>query len=643
MKRAWLVLVLGSCAPSTQITFDLRTDVPCGEYELVSLTVAPVGQIEARDPVATTAACSPSGTLNVIGTYAVVPRGEPIDLTARVVMALKGVDLEARCTGKKVEKGCITARRTVGFVPRRGLVVPIELNLVCEGVTCDEDSTCNRLGRCVPARVDVSACEGDLCAGTVPVSDSNERDRLPVSETRSFWTAEPATVQGDGVQEATLRLDLRDANGTPIPAALVSVSATGEDARFRLTGNVTDDAGVFVAFLSSRVVGPRQVVAQVESARWETTVTFVPPDGGLAQGLLVAAVSGGERHTCALSRDGGVWCWGQNQYGALGLENPQGPVTTRATPVPLVPGPVVGLATGWATTCGWSSTGQTWCWGYDSAFELGIEDGGSRQEFLPSPAMGGRAVRKVALGRLFSCLLDLDGGVFCVGNNTRGELGQMTATPPLMNLVPVPDVEANVIDLAAGMNHACAVLQDGGAFCWGSNTHDQCGARSPNADPALPEPVQGLPAVRAISAGGTHTCALSVDAGVWCWGNNASGQLGIGSMSFGGPLPEAVQGLSSGVKAISSGQDHMCALLENGLVRCWGGNYSGQLGEGSVQNSGVPVDVRRVSSVTGLGCGYQHCCAMTGVGLRCWGYNGYAELGDGTTNNQPIPVNVPPP
>jgi alpha-tubulin suppressor-like RCC1 family protein len=127
-----------------------------------------------------------------------------------------------------------------------------------------------------------------------------------------------------------------------------------------------------------------------------------------------------------------------------------------------------------------------------------------------------------------------------------------------------------------------------------------------------------------------------------CWGQNNWGQLG-NVTNTNSNVPVDVSGLSSGISAISAGKYHTCALSSSGGVECWGANYSGQLGDGSTATSeSVPVNVSVLSSgVSAISAGDEAACALTSSGgVECWGYNGYGELGDGTTANSNVPVEV---
>lgn len=153
--------------------------------------------------------------------------------------------------------------------------------------------------------------------------------------------------------------------------------------------------------------------------------------------------------------------------------------------------------------------------------------------------------------------------------------------------------------------------------------------------------VAQLSGIQTIDSGYYHNCALHTTGGIKCWGYNAYGQLGDGT-TVDSNVSVHVYGMSSGVKSISLGGWHTCALTTSGGVKCWGENWSGQLGDGTTTNRTTPVDVNGLSSgVQSVNVGDSHSCALTtSGGVKCWGWNSYGQLGDGTTSERLFPVDV---
>jgi alpha-tubulin suppressor-like RCC1 family protein len=134
-----------------------------------------------------------------------------------------------------------------------------------------------------------------------------------------------------------------------------------------------------------------------------------------------------------------------------------------------------------------------------------------------------------------------------------------------------------------------------------------------------------------VSGGRGHTCAVVRGGGVKCWGGNWSGQLGNGTTIDHSNIPVDVVGLSGGASTVSAGNGHSCVLTMAGGVKCWGSNDYGQLGDGTRTNRNSPVDVVRLPGrISSVSAGYSHTCALTvGGGVKCWGKNYWGQLGDG--------------
>jgi alpha-tubulin suppressor-like RCC1 family protein len=177
--------------------------------------------------------------------------------------------------------------------------------------------------------------------------------------------------------------------------------------------------------------------------------------------------------------------------------------------------------------------------------------------------------------------------------------------------------------------------------CWGYNGHGQLGDGT-TINRSQPVDVSGLNSgVASLAAGLTHTCALTREGGVKCWGDNWFAQLGDGTTTR-RLEPVDVPGLGSGVAGIAVGEVHTCALTSAGGVKCWGSNVAGQVGDGTHTPRTTPVDVISLSEgAVGLSAGSQHTCVVTrNGGAKCWGYNGWGGLGDGTMTDRPSPTDV---
>lgn len=246
----------------------------------------------------------------------------------------------------------------------------------------------------------------------------------------------------------------------------------------------------------------------------------------------------------------------------------------------------------------------------------------------------------MSAGGWFTCAVTTSGAANCWGINEHGELGDGTTKRRLKPVV-VSGLNSGVVSVAAGWGHTCAVTTSGGVKCWGNNAYGRLGDGTVSRR-LKPVDVVGLGSgVRSVAVGAAHNCALTSGGGVKCWGNNGSGRLGDGSRTN-RSLPVEVVGLGSGVQSISVGWAHSCAVTTVGGVKCWGSNSSGQLGNNTTTASSTPVDVTGLTSgVYAVVTGSYHSCAFTIAGdIRCWGKNADGRLGDGTVKDRSRPVNV---
>ncbi|MFN8491195.1 MAG: hypothetical protein U0350_26600 [Caldilineaceae bacterium] len=356
---------------------------------------------------------------------------------------------------------------------------------------------------------------------------------------------------------------------------------------------------------------------------------------GLSSGVI--AVTGGKLHTCALSTNGGVLCWGKNDFGQLG-DNTQ---TNHYTPTAVsgLSSGVQAIAAGSYHTCALLNNGAVKCWGWNWAGQVG--DGGTTLRTTPADVVNlNRPVIALATGAEHTCALTASGGIKCWGFNGYGQLGDGTQNNRLTP-VDVAGLSGSIRALATGGFYTCAVTQANTAQCWGHDGYEQLGD-GVTVTYYVPTDVVGLTGgVSAVAAGSGHTCGLLSSGGVKCWGANDYGQLG--NAAFIPPNgPVDVVGLTNGMKSITTGDEHTCGLTSNGVAQCWGKNGFGELGNGNRADQATPVNVLNLpSGVKMLAAGGHHTCAVTSSdGAVCWGYNADGELGDGTTTTRDAAASV---
>lgn len=245
-----------------------------------------------------------------------------------------------------------------------------------------------------------------------------------------------------------------------------------------------------------------------------------------------------------------------------------------------------------------------------------------------------------------ACSLLEDDETRCWGSGTFYQLGNGT-TESSSFPIPVTGLsEGNeILQISCGGYHTCVLLRTGKIMCWGRNENGQLGNTSGDYSQA-PTEVEVEEIGHNwdfVSAGRHHTCAIHRNYGAHCWGRNSSGQLGNGTTDD-SSVPSVVE-LPSRPSRVSAGGTHTCAVLQTGEVQCWGDNASGQVGNGSVAGStSVPVAVEGLlpgDPAVEVTLGLQHTCALLDSGsVMCWGNNSRCQLGAGDGEGGPAPVAV---
>ena len=357
----------------------------------------------------------------------------------------------------------------------------------------------------------------------------------------------------------------------------------------------------------------------------------------------VSHLATGDSHTCALLHNGVVRCWGDNTYGQLGINA----LLSSATPVNVSSFDdgqfAVSIAAGKSHTCALLNSGAIACWGDNGFGSLG------NQSFMDSWSpmtvfnSDGRFV-SVAAGGFTTCAIDVASDLWCWGSNSFGQVGVNSTETSFSTpqLVHGQDGAHSFVSVEVGANHVCAVSDIGTTWCWGANASSQRGdggssvARVPTQTSSLGTSITA----RQVSSGDLHTCAMLNTAHVKCWGSNTSGRLGDGTTTL-RSAPTSVVNLTSAT-AISAGASHTCAI-SGGVSYCWGSNNNGRLGIDSTTASHVPTQVLLPTGVhtREISAGAAHTCVLLDTAdVMCWGDNQSGQLGDGGIDEQYVPTMV---
>lgn len=327
--------------------------------------------------------------------------------------------------------------------------------------------------------------------------------------------------------------------------------------------------------------------------------------------------------------DGRVRCWGHNDRGQLGDG------TNTASSVPIDIGwPASTITAGSRHTCAIVFSGVV-CWGDNGHGQLGT--GNQNDSSTPiSVSLLTADIVDVAAGKEHTCALTSAGLVYCWGENGYGQLG----TGPLnldSNFPSLVVLSGSATAITAGENYTCVALANGGARCWGQNNYGQLGDGT-ETDRSLPTIVNGLSQqITSLDGGSQYTCAALENTSVSCWGNQTT--------DGGDPVPQTM--IASGAASASVGVGHSCVTVLPNAVQCWGDDSQGQLGNGGTfVDSPVPTFVTLLpNDVLEIEAGGSHTCSLHASGaVYCWGMNARGQLGTGVTGGfvgSPVPVAFP--
>ena len=402
-------------------------------------------------------------------------------------------------------------------------------------------------------------------------------------------------------------------------------------------------------------------------------VEVAPGHAGLFRARRVAV---GELFSCALSTDGTVACWGDNDFGQLGAGDLESAIVPRQ--VQGLSG-VVEIGAGPRTACAVQDNGAVWCWGYQA-------DGEFSNSNVPVQIGNLAGAVSAAAGAASLCAETDDGAVYCRGSNNSGQLGLGMTYPRsdaqlVIGLAPFPNCSDCADDnpctdnvcnadgscdnparpdstpcgadlacdagecvagpvgrptVAAGSAHTCYKRPDGRVACWGSNEFGELGRGMFSPLSAAPADVATITEAVALGARGGSTCAVLADGQLSCWGHNLTGQLGDGTkQNRSSPVTPGIEGVA---KVSSSA--HKCAVDDEGQVWCWGNNSQGQVGPGADADEELePIAVPGIAPAYDVAVGEAHTCALVSGGrVWCWGDNEHGQLGNGLVQDSTQPA-----
>jgi alpha-tubulin suppressor-like RCC1 family protein len=352
----------------------------------------------------------------------------------------------------------------------------------------------------------------------------------------------------------------------------------------------------------------------------------------------IAGIGTGDSHTCVVLATQGLMCWGSNSYGQIG----NGESAIRSQPVDVVglTNGIQAIVSGGLHSCALTSGGAVLCWGNNKYGQLGNDT--RIDSVIPVNVVGlDHDVTAITAGGFHTCATYRE-EVRCWGYNEFGQVGDGSRvdrqTPQT-----VSGVARAALVLAAGSNHTCALLSESQVLkCWGQNKNGQLG-NGTKVDSAGAVYVEGVEGLRfaSLTAGDRHTCASTLNGNVLCWGFNQYGQLGDGTNEI-STLPVEVLNIDKEIAVVTAGFYHTCGLTFDGIVNCWGDNTYGQLGDGSTTQQWTPVLTNGLgSTVLNIAAGSFHTCAvLADQSAMCWGINQDGQLGNGNTFMQLLPVQV---
>ena len=407
--------------------------------------------------------------------------------------------------------------------------------------------------------------------------------------------------------------------------------------------------------------------------------------GSNSNASLLKPIAASYNRTCVMSQTGDVKCFGHNEEGELGQGhvNPIGGNVGDMTSLQKID-----LGTGRTAkslsvadwhVCAILDNNKVKCWGWNGEGELGLGDTNTRGDDpnemgdnLPYVDLGtGRTAIAISAGGNHTCAVLDNNKVKCWGYNQDGELGlgdlnwrgdqpgEMGDNLPYLNL----GTGRTVKTVSASGHQTCALLDNNQIKCWGHNgfgglgqgdTQERGGWANPDIGDGLPYVNLGTGrTAKVLTSINFSVCAILDNDKVKCWGRNHVGQLGLGDTDnrgddpneMGDNLPYVDLGTSMKADVLAGESQHVCVMLKNDKVKCWGWGGGGQMGQGDTNSRGddpnemgdnLPyIDFGTGLKAKAIAVGHEHNCAiLNDYSVKCWGNNWLGMHGTETTESR---------
>ena len=263
---------------------------------------------------------------------------------------------------------------------------------------------------------------------------------------------------------------------------------------------------------------------------WTPVGTTPAACGGGGGTIRPETITAGFSHSCGVDAGGAAWCWGLDDAGQVGDGDTD--QSSKYAPVAVAGGHTfTELTAGYWHTCGVDTDGAAWCWGDDPSGQVG--DGGAGQsKYAPVAVAGGHTFTQLTAGYMHTCGVDTDGAAWCWGDDRSGQVGDGDIVDQSnYKYAPVAVTGGHTFtQLTAGFSHSCGVDADGAAWCWGWDYYGQVGDGAGQSWNHAPVAVAGGHTFTQLTAGSGHTCGVDTDGAAWCWGDDFSGQVGDGDI-----------------------------------------------------------------------------------------------------------------